>query len=123
MNSKKNISLLVVGVVMAAVTLLGVFALITDTADTGTFSFESQDEASSIDLKIRNLEETGSSTDCDLVGSYVDNASVSFMTESNKAPAGAFREPVHLHPQRRRAGGLHRPRAVRHHQHRDRVHG
>ena len=54
MNRKKGIALLATGVVMAAVTLLGVFALQSDTADTGTFSFESQDEASSIDLQIRD---------------------------------------------------------------------
>ena len=84
MSTKKNLSLLAAGVAMAAVTLLGVFALITDTADTGTFSFESQDEASSIDLQIKDTTVV-STQDC--VGSgYVENATVAFQSVADQVP-------------------------------------
>ena len=84
MNRKKGIALLATGVVMAAVTLLGVFALQSDTADTGTFSFESQDEASSIDLQIKDTTVV-STQDC--VGSgYVENATVAFQSVADQVP-------------------------------------
>ena len=85
MSTKKNLSLLAAGVAMAAVTLLGVFALITDTADTGTFSFESQDEASSIDLQIKDGV-VGSTADCAAQSGFVENATASFLSADDQAP-------------------------------------
>ncbi|HMQ25835.1 MAG TPA: hypothetical protein PKA98_07600 [Acidimicrobiales bacterium] len=94
MNTRKSISLLTIGVVMAAVTLLGVFALISDTAETGTFSVESQDEATSVDLQINNQGggplngNVNSSSDC-AASTYVENQTVPFNLNVDDVAPGA----------------------------------
>ncbi|HMQ25836.1 MAG TPA: hypothetical protein PKA98_07605 [Acidimicrobiales bacterium] len=92
MNRKKSIALLATGVVMAAVTLLGVFAAQSDSADTGTFSVESQDEASSIDLQINDLGVGGTpsgASDC-ATRTFVENQPVAFNLDvENRAPGYA----------------------------------
>lgn len=94
MNHKKGISLVAAGVVLACATLLGVFAAISDTADTGTLSVESEDLAASIELKIAD-HEVSSSERCTDPGavpsaSYVDDQTIDLLTLADANPGSTL---------------------------------
>lgn len=76
MNRRRGATLVAVGVVMTMATLLGVFAALTDSAETGTLQATSSGLQTSIDLQIDNTAITSSSTNCATRTAYVENQTV-----------------------------------------------
>lgn len=94
MNHKKGISLVAAGIVLACATLLGVFAAISDTADTGTLSVESEDLAASIELKIAD-HQIAAAERCTNVSevpaaSYVDDQTIDLLTLADANPGSTL---------------------------------
>ena len=76
MNRRRGATLVAVGVVMTMATLLGVFAALTDTAETGTLQATSSGLQTSIDLMIDNTAISNATTNCATRSTYVENQSV-----------------------------------------------
>ncbi len=80
-----------VGVVMTMATVLGVFAALTDTAETGTLQATSTGLSESINLQIDNTGAiSSSSTNCATRTTYVDSQTVVPLSWTNAAEGGTF---------------------------------
>ncbi len=89
-EKRKGATLLVTGVLLATVTLAGVFAAVVDTASSGELSIETAEvPVKNINLKIDpTARAQGSTTNCQNVtpATYVDNATTPYITITNAAP-------------------------------------
>ena len=95
-RTKHNTGIVVIGAFMAAITLVGVFAAISDTANTGIFRIGSQEEATSINLKIAPDQNWDSSTDCSEVTGYVENQTALQLNVANQPEDSEFTRYVCL---------------------------
>lgn len=90
MNEKrKGAALLMAGVMLAVVSIAGVFAAVVDTAKSGQLSIQSAEvPEKDIDLKIDPVSrDQSSSVDCGTVGSsLVDDATTPYITITNASP-------------------------------------
>lgn len=89
MNRKKGLALTLTGAVLAVVSLLGVFAAVTDTADSGSLEVESAAEGTALDLRLRDTVLTSSSSDCEN-GPHVDTQTVEPLTLTGATPGSTL---------------------------------
>lgn len=87
-EKRKGTALLMSGLLLAAVTVAGVFAAVVDTASSGELSIETAEiPEKDIDIQIDSVARAQSSNqDCETATSYVDDATTPYITITDAEP-------------------------------------